>query len=393
MALVEAAKIFRKHLNPFVQYFELGEERVSEEAAAAAGVDEDLIRKLNMPISELELSVRASNCLESARIESVAQLVTQTDNDLLKLRSFGRTSLREVKRKLQDLGLDLGMTVELPEGRCDVPDAPPAARGLWEDSVRGPVYTPSLHFARRCAGCNAGGPAETGSVSTFIAARGAAFRNPTQAGSEFESCVTARPVSSSGVPPLTVQATLRNLAAGLFEHGQVVTTLPKAKAVQPFVEKIVTLAKRGDLHARRMVIAKLGRDRQGFDWLYLPRAPATPRRKHVGNLRERASSFFPVPESSKVERNRYGELRKAPKLVKHIFENVAPRFKDRAGGYTRIIKLGRHRIGDASRAGLLIQFVGAEEGPEIGGKPSTRRRTADKRTAFAAKVRKAEAKA
>ncbi len=114
MALVEAAKIFRKHLNPFVQYYELGQERVSDEAAAAAGVDEDLIRKLNMPISELELSVRASNCLESARIETVAQLVCQTDADLLKLRSFGRTSLREVKRKLQDIALDLGM--QMPEG-------------------------------------------------------------------------------------------------------------------------------------------------------------------------------------------------------------------------------------------------------------------------------------
>jgi DNA-directed RNA polymerase subunit alpha len=114
MALVEAAKILRKHLNPFVQYFELGSDRVTEEAAAAAGVDEELIRKLNMPISELELSVRASNCLESARIETVAQLVSQTDAELLKLRSFGRTSLREVKRKLQDLNLELGM--ELPEG-------------------------------------------------------------------------------------------------------------------------------------------------------------------------------------------------------------------------------------------------------------------------------------
>lgn len=114
MALVEAAKIFRKHLNPFVQYFELGEDRVSEEAAAAASVDEDLIRKLNMPITDLELSVRASNCLESARIETVAQLITQNDADLLKLRSFGRTSLREVKRKLADIGMDLG--TPLPEG-------------------------------------------------------------------------------------------------------------------------------------------------------------------------------------------------------------------------------------------------------------------------------------
>ena len=114
MALVEAGKIFRKHLNPFVQFAELGEQRVSEEAAAAAGVDEDLIRKLNTPIDELDLSVRAANCLESARIDTVAQLVTMDDQELLKLRSFGRTSLREVKRKLQDMGLELGM--ELPEG-------------------------------------------------------------------------------------------------------------------------------------------------------------------------------------------------------------------------------------------------------------------------------------
>ncbi len=123
MALVEAAKILRKHLNPFVQYFELGAERVSEEAAAAAGVDEELIRKLSMPVSELELSVRASNCLESARIDTVSQLVTMSDADLLKLRSFGRTSLREVKRKLQDIGLDLGM--ELPEGFSAPPPANP----------------------------------------------------------------------------------------------------------------------------------------------------------------------------------------------------------------------------------------------------------------------------
>jgi DNA-directed RNA polymerase subunit alpha len=114
MAVVEAGKILRKHINPFVQYFDIGEERVSEEAAAAATVDEELIRKLNMNISELELSVRASNCLESARIDTVGQLVTQSDADLLKLRSFGRTSLREVKRKLQDISLDLG--VQLPEG-------------------------------------------------------------------------------------------------------------------------------------------------------------------------------------------------------------------------------------------------------------------------------------
>lgn len=125
MALVEAAKILRKHLNPFVQYLEIGEERVTQEAAAVAGLDEELLRKLNMPISELDLSVRASNCLESAQIETIGQLVQKTDKDLLKLRSFGKTSLREVQRKLDDLGLSLGMT--LPEGyRQHVPTLTPA---------------------------------------------------------------------------------------------------------------------------------------------------------------------------------------------------------------------------------------------------------------------------
>ena len=119
LALVEAAKILRKHLNPFVQYFEAGEDLVSHEAAKAASVDEELIRKLNMPISELDLSVRASNCLESARIQTVADLVSKTDSDLLKVRSFGKTSLREVKKKLQDINLDLGMT--LPEGVTSSP--------------------------------------------------------------------------------------------------------------------------------------------------------------------------------------------------------------------------------------------------------------------------------
>jgi len=57
----------------------------------------------------LELSVRASNCLESAKIETVRELVAMNEADLLKIRSFGKTSLREIKRKLADIGLSLGM--------------------------------------------------------------------------------------------------------------------------------------------------------------------------------------------------------------------------------------------------------------------------------------------
>lgn len=187
-------------------------------------------------------------------------------------------------------------------------------------------------------------------------------------------------------------AMLRNLAAAVFEHGQITTTIPKAKAVQPLVEKIITDAKKGDLASRRRVIAKLGGDRQAFEWMYLPKKATEEEKNHVNQLREFREGFFPLPKSEEVERNRYGELRKAPKLVKHIFDNVAPKFADRPGGYTRIVKLGRHRIGDAAEL-CVLQFVGNEEGPEIGGKPSTRRRTADKRTAFAAKVRKSESKA
>jgi len=117
MALVEAAKILRKHINPFVQYAELGQETVSERVIAEQEteeekIDEELAQKLKTPIQELELSVRASNCLESAKIETVGQLVKMTDADLLKIRSFGKTSLREVKRKLADMGLSLGMNVD-----------------------------------------------------------------------------------------------------------------------------------------------------------------------------------------------------------------------------------------------------------------------------------------
>ena len=114
MALVEAGKILRKHINPFVQYFEIGSETVEEaqssEAEEETKVDGQLAEKLKMPIQELDLSVRASNCLEASHIDTVGQLVKMTEADLLKLRSFGKTSLREIVRKLADIGLSLGMT-------------------------------------------------------------------------------------------------------------------------------------------------------------------------------------------------------------------------------------------------------------------------------------------
>ena len=113
MALVEGAKILRKHLNPFIQYAEPGPEMALEDRGELVGagetVDHDLERKLNMSLAELELSVRATNCLESEGITTVRDLVIRNDEELLEVRNFGETTLKEVKIKLQERGLSLGM--------------------------------------------------------------------------------------------------------------------------------------------------------------------------------------------------------------------------------------------------------------------------------------------
>lgn len=114
MAMVEAAKILRKHLNPFVQYDIVGGETVPADIATSDAGDLELFKKLSMPVADLELSVRASNCLESGRVNWIWELVQKTETDLMELRAFGRTSLREVKKKLEDMGLALGM--KLPDG-------------------------------------------------------------------------------------------------------------------------------------------------------------------------------------------------------------------------------------------------------------------------------------
>jgi DNA-directed RNA polymerase subunit alpha len=110
MALVEAAKILRKHLTPFVQYTELGPQvHAPSRGGSMGGMDSILESKLNMSISELNLSVRASNCLEAERIMLVRELVSRTEDQLLEVRNFGETTLAEVRQKLRDLGLHLGM--------------------------------------------------------------------------------------------------------------------------------------------------------------------------------------------------------------------------------------------------------------------------------------------
>jgi large subunit ribosomal protein L17 len=93
----------------------------------------------------------------------------------------------------------------------------------------------------------------------------------------------------------------RNLARALFEHGRIITTVEKAKEVRPFVEKLITLAKKGTLHHRRLALARLP-DREA---------------------------------------------------IAHLFSEIGPRFQDRPGGYTRIVKRHERRLGDAGRTAFL----------------------------------------
>jgi large subunit ribosomal protein L17 len=167
-------------------------------------------------------------------------------------------------------------------------------------------------------------------------------------------------------------AMFRNLAAGLFEHGQIETTMPKAKAVQGFAEKLITLAKDRTLANRRHLEARLN-DRNIFAWVDDPKVPDE----------RKQNAFFETPAADEIKRNRYGDLKSSPRLVQHLIEKVAPLYADRDGGYTRIVKLDKHRLGDGTDL-VLLQLVGQEEGPQVGGGGvSKRRKIADKRSAFA----------
>ena len=116
MALVEAARIYRKHLDPFVQYFELGPpiEDAATQLAAQKELEHktELERRLARSVDELDLSVRAANCLASQKIATLRDLVTKTEQELLSFRNFGQTSLAEIKAKLAELSLELGTQID-----------------------------------------------------------------------------------------------------------------------------------------------------------------------------------------------------------------------------------------------------------------------------------------
>ncbi len=116
----------------------------------------------------------------------------------------------------------------------------------------------------------------------------------------------------------------RNMTASLFEHETISTTLEKAKEVRGFAEKLITLAKKGTLPARRRAIALLN-------------------------------------NRAIYEEGEKGQMVKTGTVVGKLFSEIGPRYLDRPGGYTRIIKLPKRRLGDGGQL-VLLQLVGAGEG-------------------------------
>ena len=115
----------------------------------------------------------------------------------------------------------------------------------------------------------------------------------------------------------------RNMVASLFEHETISTTIEKAKEVKSFAEKLITLAKKGTLPARRQAIALLG--------------------------------------NRNIVSDENGKVSKKGTVIGKLFSELGPRYLDRPGGYTRIIRLSLRRLGDNGRL-VLLQLVGKDDG-------------------------------
>jgi DNA-directed RNA polymerase subunit alpha len=107
-ALLYASHILQQHLDPFVNYGKLPEEEAGE---GESPEEKELFEKLKIPVTELELSVRSSNCLKEAKIKTIGDLVRKSEMEMLKYRNFGKKSLSEINKILQDMGLSLGMKI------------------------------------------------------------------------------------------------------------------------------------------------------------------------------------------------------------------------------------------------------------------------------------------
>src|SRR4051812_42101347 len=117
----------------------------------------------------------------------------------------------------------------------------------------------------------------------------------------------------------------RNLAMALFRHERIITTVAKAKEARPFIEKLITLAKQNTLHARRLVLARLG-----------------------------------PPSKAEVMPHDDPEKADPTHVIVKLFTDIAPRYADRQGGYLRVLKRHERRLGDAGHTAFL-ELVKPEE--------------------------------
>jgi large subunit ribosomal protein L17 len=120
------------------------------------------------------------------------------------------------------------------------------------------------------------------------------------------------------------KALFRNLTMALIRHERIITTVAKAKEVRPFIERLITIARKDTLHARRLVLARLG----------------PPSKAEVRPVDAEASSAKP-PEADETH------------VIIKLFKDIAPRYKDRPGGYLRILKRHERRLGDAGATAFL----------------------------------------
>ncbi len=113
-AILHASHILNKHLDVFLKFGQIVVE--DEEQEEETKENKELLDKLKLPVSELELSVRSGNCLREARIKTIGELVTKTEQEMLQYRNFGKKSLQEITEMIKAMGLSLGM--EIPKEKA-----------------------------------------------------------------------------------------------------------------------------------------------------------------------------------------------------------------------------------------------------------------------------------
>ena len=185
------------------------------------------------------------------------------------------------------------------------------------------------------------------------------------------------------------EALRRNMAQSLFEHGQITTTLPKAKDLRPFVERLITLgrkARAGNLAARQRLTALLG-DRAVIAAEYQEQYEDMSNAARAKVMRMRSGRRYRLGQA------RGGQKFTAVSIVHHLINEVVPRFDERTGGYTRVIRLGGAQRNDNAPMAVL-QLLGQEESPGTVTRPekTARQRRTERRYAAAAKAAKKAAK-